>query len=328
MWQRSKRASARRQGRCTWKVIDHLDAGACRWLSASPLMFAAFGSSDGIAVSLAGGEPGFAGVPGTGRLRLPIALMDRPALARVGCGFGALSLVPTLGETLRINGRVAAVGDHAIEIKVEECYIHCAKALIRSDFWSARPRSAPSDVRKFLADSRFIALGTIDVEGRADLSPKGDPAGAMVRISDGVAWFADRPGNRRADSFRNILTQPRVAATVLLPGAMRIAVLFGSASLTTDDAMRGNFAVDGKTPRLMTCIDHPSLTLEDSPALERARLWPAKSPAMTIDPAAIIVGHVKLSKERGLQAALVRTVISAPGLMRKGLEHDYKTNLY
>ncbi|MBU5578616.1 pyridoxamine 5'-phosphate oxidase family protein, partial [Enterococcus sp. S131_ASV_20] len=77
-------------------------------------------------------------------------------------------------------------------------------------------------------------LGTIDVEGRADLSPKGDPAGAMVRISDGVAWFADRPGNRRADSFRNILTQPRVAATVLLPGAMRIAVLFGSASLTTD----------------------------------------------------------------------------------------------
>jgi hypothetical protein len=28
----------------------------------------------------------------------------------------------------------------------------------------------------------------------------------MARLSDGAVWFAERPGNRRADSFRNILT--------------------------------------------------------------------------------------------------------------------------
>jgi hypothetical protein len=39
------------------KVIDHIDAGAQRWLAASPLMFAGFGTREGITISLGGGEP-------------------------------------------------------------------------------------------------------------------------------------------------------------------------------------------------------------------------------------------------------------------------------
>ena len=113
---------------------------------------------------------------------------------------------------------------------MHECYLHCAKAIIRSNFWEPDlPPEVPASASDFLTVSRFVALATIDNQGRADVSPKGDPAGSMIRLRDGTAWYADRPGNRRLDSFRNILSQPQVAAALLIPGAARLALISGSA---------------------------------------------------------------------------------------------------
>lgn len=311
------------------KVIDHLDDGAARWLATSPLMFAGFGTATGIDISVAGGAPGFAEALDAGRLRLSRAALDHPAAAVPGRGFGALSLIPTIGESLRINGRVRAVEPDAVEIEIEECYIHCAKAVIRSDFWAAGEEGeAPSEPAAFLEACRFVALATVDAEGRADLSPKGDPAGAMVRASGGVVSFADRPGNRRADSFRNVLAQPRVAMMALMPGVPRVAILRGTARITADETVRASFAVREKAPLLVTCIEDPKVELVGSFALMRAALWPAKAPANPIDPAAILVNHVKLSKERGLPAKLLRAAVSIPGMMQRGLDRDYEKNLY
>ena len=189
------------------KVIDHLDAHDQRWIAAAPFAFLAFGDADGIAITAAGGAPGFAEVADAQRLRVPRALQDDAIPAREGSGFGSLFLIPGCGETLRVNGRVAAVDADSVTIEVEECYLHCAKALIRSEFWSADPTiDAPDSPEAMLRASRFMALATIDAQGRADVSPKGDPAGALLRLHEGDVWYADRPGNRRTDSFRNILT--------------------------------------------------------------------------------------------------------------------------
>lgn len=311
------------------KVIDHLDAGAIKWLAASPLMCAGFASANDIAISLGGGMPGFAEVIDPSRLRLPTALLDDPTLVREHQGVGMLFLIPTIGETLRVNGRVVSHDRDAIEIKVEECYVHCAKALIRSGFWLADERPAPvTEPSDYLAACRFIALATAGADGRADVSPKGDPAGMLIRLSEGSIWFADRPGNRRADSFRNMLSQPRVAIAALIPGTTRIMVLAGQAEITKDAEMRDSFSVQGKTPLLATRIVRPQIALRGSTALERAQLWWSRAPAVPIDPAEIIAAHVKLSKQHGLQAALARTAVSVPGLIRKGLQRDYKTNLY
>jgi predicted pyridoxine 5'-phosphate oxidase superfamily flavin-nucleotide-binding protein len=180
----------------------------------------------------------------------------------------------------------------------------------------------------FLAASRFLALVTLDSNGRADVSPKGDPAGLMMRLSEGVAWFPDRPGNRRADSFRNVLTQRRVAAAVLVPGATRIALVDGEARITKNEQIRNGFAVQNKVPRLVVSIEQPKITIVDSTALKRAQLWPPKPVGKSIDPAAMLVAHVNLNKQAGLSAKLIRAVLSVPGLMQKGLDRDYRTNLY
>ncbi|MPY72792.1 MAG: pyridoxamine 5-phosphate oxidase [Alphaproteobacteria bacterium] len=310
------------------KVIDHLDEGAQRWLAVSPLMFAGFGDGASIAVTLGGGAPGFA-VGEAATLRLPLMALDDPALAEPGLGFGSVFLLPGIGETLRINGRVTEVRDGEARVAVEECYVHCAKALIRSAFWSATPvDDVFDDPVAFISRTRFMALATIDPHGRTDLSPKGDPAGSMARLEDGRLWFADRPGNRRTDSFRNIIVQPRIAAALLIPGSSQVAFLKGTARLTADETARAGFAVQGKTPLLATCIEEVALELGVSGALDRAKLWPMTARVEGIDSAKMFVTHVKLNKGKGLSAKLAGAVMSVPGLMQKGLERDYKSNLY
>ncbi|WP_224372302.1 pyridoxamine 5'-phosphate oxidase family protein [Hyalangium versicolor] len=313
------------------KVINHLDAGALRWIAASPLMFAGFARGTTLGVTLGGGPPGFASGDAQ-TLRLPVAMLDEPSLAQVGQGFGALFLLPGTGETLRVNGTVSAQDPGEIHITVHECYGHCAKALIRSEFWEAQPHGrVPSDPSAFIDAARFMALATIDAQGHADLSPKGDPAGTMVRLDDHRVWFADRPGNRRIDSFRNILAQPRVAAALLIPGSAYVASVSGTARITTDEAVRSRFAVQGKVPALVTAIDEAAIQIHESPALARANLWPAKPPTHGIHVARLFIEHVKLNKEKGLGARLASVALSVPGvsgLLEKGLEKDYKDNLY
>ncbi len=316
------------------KVIDHLDESALRWITASPLMFAGFGDGARIAVTLGGGAPGFAPAD-RAMLRLPLDTLDDPALAQVGQSFGALFLAPGIGETLRVNGRVTEIADGEARIAVDECYGHCAKALIRSTFWAAEPIAPTFDSpgtfdspEAFVAQSRFMALATMNSDGAADLSPKGDPAGAMAALDGDDLWFADRPGNRRVDSFRNIIAQPGIGAALLIPGSHQVAIVEGAARLTTDAAQRARFAVQDKVPLLAIEVAGVTITLRTSGALERANLWPSLGKAEGIDPAKMFVAHVKLNKDKGLGARMAGAVMSIPGLMQKGLDSDYKSNLY
>ncbi|MBO1112224.1 pyridoxamine 5'-phosphate oxidase family protein [Bordetella petrii] len=310
------------------KVIDHLDPHAQRWLAASPLAFAGFSDAVRVEVTVAGGAPGFAAAARPGQLRVPRAALDDPRQAQAGRGAGLLFLIPGLGETLRINGVVANAAGPDIVIDVQECYAHCAKALLRSDFWRPDDAAPPDDAAAFVAASRFMALATADAALHTDLSPKGDPAGRLAQCYDGGIRYADRPGNRRTDSLRNLLQRPQAAALLIVPGCARVAELQGAAQISADPGLRQSFTVQDKTPKLVTSLVSPAIDLRDSAALARARPWAAVPPPADIDPAAIFAAHVRLNKTRGLGAAIARGMVSIPGLMRKGLQQDYKRNMY
>ena len=56
----------------------------------------------------------------------------------------------------------------------------------------------------FIARSPFVLVASCDAAGRMDVSPKGDPPG-FVHVLDGkTIAIPERPGNRRADTFRNV----------------------------------------------------------------------------------------------------------------------------
>src|SRR3546814_7012594 len=113
------------------KVIDHVDDSAMRWLAAAPLMFAGFGDAQGIGITLAGGAPGLATAE-PAMHAITLAMLDDPALAVPGASFGSLFLVPGIGETLRINGRVAAAAHGAQRSAVGAWSVHFAHALHRA----------------------------------------------------------------------------------------------------------------------------------------------------------------------------------------------------
>jgi len=309
------------------KVIDHMDAHARRWLRASPLAFAGFSDAQRIDATIAGGAPGFAAALDENQLRLPRAALDDPEQARQGRGVGLLFLVPGIGETLRMNGSVANVDGDAIVVTVRECYLHCAKALLRAEFW--RPaQPVVDDVADFLQCSRFMALATADTELNTDLSPKGDPAGLLAQPFEGGIRFADRPGNRRTDSLRNMLARPHASALLIVPGHTRVACLRGTVSISADPQLRQSFTVRDKIPKAVTSIASSSIELRDSDALAHARPWTEFAPPTDIDPAAIFAAHVRLHKSHGLGSVVSKGLVTIPGLMRKSLDIDYKRNLY
>ncbi len=309
------------------KIIDHLDAAASRWIAASPVAFVGLEGQGSPLIRVAGGARGFAMAKDPRTLAIPLEALDDAGELRAGQAAGVLFLIPGIGETLRANGRIGAVGSEQVEILIQECFVHCAKALIRSDFWTASPRQAPADPEAFVAAARFLVLATMDRHGDIDVSPKGDPAGLLVRIDGARAKIAERPGNRLAFGYRNMIEQPQVAALALIPGSCIAAGLNGRAHLTTDEDMRREFIVKGKTPILATVIEGAQPVLQRSAALERAALWSGAHPPSDIDPAATFVAHVKLNKSRGAQATLVRLAANR-GLVAKGLESNYKTDLY
>ncbi|MEJ7925686.1 pyridoxamine 5'-phosphate oxidase family protein [Sphingobium sp. AN641] len=316
------------------KVIDHLDEGALRWLAQSPLAFVCLGSGldtakASVIATICGGVPGFAWGD-TRRLRIPLASLDNAEPLAVRASFGSLFLIPGIREALRINGRLEAMDAEHLHVVVEECYGHCAKAIIRSDLWAAQPCDAPADLASFVTASRFLALATVGAGGQADLSPKGDPAGCMAMLDGDRIWFADRPGNRRVDSFRNIVEQSQTGIVLLVPGATHMLTARGSARLATDLAIRDRFATQGKTPLLAIELSVETMALHASRALERASPWPVRQTS-DIDPTKLFMGHIKLNKGGGVGAMLARASLSVPGmtgLLKRGLEKDYKDNLY
>jgi PPOX class probable FMN-dependent enzyme len=142
------------------KQIGHLDRHCLRFVGLSPFVILASGSKEGhFDASPRGGEPGFVKAQDSGTLLIP----DAPGNNRLdtlenilGTGrIGLLFLIPGVDETLRVNGKARLIDDAGvllrfrnekrtpklvIEVKVEHVYLHCAKALMRSNLWDPASR--------------------------------------------------------------------------------------------------------------------------------------------------------------------------------------------
>lgn len=313
------------------KVIDFLDANAISWISLSPCLFISLVSKESqkIRVLISGGPAGFV-TTGSTKLHIPLDAIDHPEWIAKGDGWGSLFVIPSQRESLRVNGIVSAISDTVVTIEVSECYLHCAKAFMRSKLWEEyanEPCTIGSEA-EFCAQTRFMLVATSDYQLNADLSPKGDPAGKLLCLENGLAWYPDRPGNRRVDGFRNILSKPDLELIGLIAGSTQILRIAGKAVLFSDHPMKNVFEVEQKVPHVVAKIQIENLSIEESPALKKANLWPPKALAVNFKATEIWKDHLNLSKAKGLDATLARAAVSLPGIIEKGIDWDYKNNLY
>jgi uncharacterized protein len=92
----------------------------------------------------------------------------------------------------------------------------------------------------------------------------------------------ERPGNRLADSLRNILVNPHVGLLFIVPGVTDTLRVNGRATITTDTGLLASSVVEGKTPRLGVLVHIDEAYTQCSKALLRSHLW---DPQRFIDPA-------------------------------------------
>ncbi len=127
--------------------------------------------------------------------------------------------------------------------------------------------------RRFIELSPFLCLATSDRDGRCDVSPRGDPRGFVRILDDATILIPERPGNRLADSLRNILANPRVGLLFFVPGVGDTFRVNGRATIVTDATLLAPCEVEGKVPKLGVLIDVEEAFTHCSKAFLRSGLW-------------------------------------------------------
>jgi PPOX class probable FMN-dependent enzyme len=127
--------------------------------------------------------------------------------------------------------------------------------------------------RRFIEYSPFLCLATADRHGNCDVSPRGDPRGFVRILDEQTLLIPERPGNRLADSLRNILQNPNVGLLFFIPGLGDTFRVKGRATLTTDRNLLAPCAVEGKPPRLGILVEIESAFTHCPKAFLRANFW-------------------------------------------------------
>ena len=124
----------------------------------------------------------------------------------------------------------------------------------------------------FVRTSSFAILATVGPEG-LDASPRGDGPGFVDVVDPKTLVMADRRGNNRIDSLRNVLADPRIALLFLVPGVGETLRVNGTASVSVDPMLLDRTAVEGKRPRSVLVIRVDTVFFQCSRAVVRADLW-------------------------------------------------------
>lgn len=153
-----------------------------------------------------------------------------------------------------------------------------------------------SMTRMFVERSPFVCVATSDPSGNCDLSPRGDPAGFVQILDERTLLLPERPGNRLADSLRNILANPHIGLLFVVPGVTDTFRVNGRATIITNKELLTPCAVEGKVPLLGILVDIDEAYTQCSKALLRSNLW---DPQRFIEPAAMPTGGQVLRAVKG-----------------------------
>jgi len=128
-------------------------------------------------------------------------------------------------------------------------------------------------VQAFVARAPFLLLGTVGKSGTCDVSPRGDVPSAATVLDARTLAIAERPGNRRADSLRNIIETGRAGLLLLVPGVGETLRINGRACVMRDDEVLASLARSGKQPVVGIGVEVEECYFQCAKALLRSKLW-------------------------------------------------------
>jgi uncharacterized protein len=169
--------------------------------------------------------------------------------------------------------------------------------------------SAIDDVsRRFIALAPFVFVASSGEEGMLDISPKGDPAGFVEVLDEHTIAIPDRLGNRRLDTFRNVLRNSNVALIFIIPGITYTLRVSGNAIIVRDTELRARMAVNRKEPDHILVVGVTNVYSHCPKCMIRSGLWEPRSwPDTTTLPsfAETLIAHAKLNESLEAVAAML-----------------------
>ena len=175
--------------------------------------------------------------------------------------------------------------------------------------------------RDFIALSPFLCIGTQTQDGRADVSPRGDPAGFVTVLDEQTLLIPDRPGNNRLDTLSNIVDNPVVGLLFMVPGFDETIRVNGHAHLTRDPELLETLNVAGKTPRVAIAVEVAEVFIHCAKAFRRSKLWqPDSYPDRLVWPSLMQVIHDQTNGEP----------VDAKDMAKRdaALEEEYRQTMY
>ena len=130
---------------------------------------------------------------------------------------------------------------------------------------------------EFIAHAPFVVLSTRGPEGEMDLSPRGDPAGFVKIIDERTVAVPDRLGNKRADTFSNLLANPEIGLIFLVPGKRETLRVSGTGLLVRDEDLRTELAHEGKVPQVALVVEVRRVMFQCAKCMVRSGLWQPES---------------------------------------------------
>lgn len=145
--------------------------------------------------------------------------------------------------------------------------------------------------------SPFGVLASATSNGYPDVSPKGDPAGFVKVLDEKFLAIPDRPGNKRIDTFTNLLENPYLALLFVIPGKNETLRVTGETRIVRDQALRESMAVDGRIPEFAIVMHVERVLIHCPKCMLRAKLWQPEAwpdASATAGIAEAMIAHAKL----------------------------------
>lgn len=150
---------------------------------------------------------------------------------------------------------------------------------------------------EFLQKSPFFLLATAHADGTCDVSPRGDPSGAVHVLDNRTIALPERLGNRRIDSMKNILTNPNVGLLFMIPGVDETVRINGSARITSDPDILATMSMQGKLPNVVIVVEVEEVFTHCARSILRSRLW---NPESWPDPSTIPTLVAMMAEQKNL----------------------------
>jgi len=171
-------------------------------------------------------------------------------------------------------------------------------------------------MEEFIGRSPFFLVATSNADGSCDISPKGDPPGAVRVLDSRTIAIPDRLGNKRIDGFQNIVTNPHIGLIFIIPNDDETLRVNGRAFITKEPEFLESMTINGRTPNLATIVEVDEAYMHCARAFLRSGLW---NPETWPDPETVPTMAAIASEQKSLPP---------PNESFGKRQEEYRTRLY